>query len=165
MLIRQKKTHRQAANRISDNFGTIFIGFVVNLFTQFTGINPYKNIVMKTFGIFKQVAILALASVLFLSGCTSMTMIQTVPTGAKVYLNDEFSGETPFALSDTKIIGATTSIRLEKSGYKSFTTFIQRSEEIDAGPVVCGFLFTPVWWLWAMKYKPAHTYELVPAGQ
>ncbi len=24
-------------------------------------------------------------------------------------------------------------------------------------------LFTPVWWLWALKYKPVHTYELVPA--
>jgi len=120
---------------------------------------------MKTMGIFKRFTILVVALILFLSGCTSMTLIQTVPPGAKIYINDELSGETPFTLSDTKIIGATSFIRFEKSGYKSFNTVIVRTEEIDPGPVVCGFIFTPVWWLWAMKYKPVHTYELVPIEQ
>jgi len=94
-----------------------------------------------------------------------MTQIQSIPPGAKVYINDELSGETPFNYSDTKIIGSTSSIRIEKSGFKPFSTFIQRTEEVDAGPVVCGFIFTPVWWLWAMKYKPVHIYELVPVEQ
>lgn len=109
-----------------------------------------------------RIFILVTVSILFLSGCSSMTVIQTIPPGAKIYLNDELSGETPYTLSDTKIIGTTTSIRFEKNGYQSFSTFIQRTEEFDAGPIVCGFVFTPVWWLWAMKYKPMHTYELVP---
>lgn len=118
---------------------------------------------MKTKRISLGLTILAVATVLFLSGCSSMTMIQTIPPGAKVYVNDELGGETPFALSDTKIIGSTTHLRFENPGFKSFETFIARTEEIDPGPVVCGFIFTPVWWLWAMKYKPVHTYELVPA--
>lgn len=108
--------------------------------------------------------ILILAIALF-SGCTSMTMIETVPSGAKIYLNDEFGGLTPYTMADTKIIGSTTTIRFEKEGYKPFTTLIQRTEEIDAAPVVCGLIFTPIWWLWAMKYKPVHTYELDPREQ
>ena len=117
---------------------------------------------MKTMRISTRFAILAVASILFLSGCTSLTQIQTIPPGAKIYVNDEFYGETPYTLSDTKIIFSSTSLRFEKSGYKSFNTVILRNEEIDPGPVVCGLIFTPVWWLWAMKYKPVHTYELVP---
>jgi hypothetical protein len=102
---------------------------------------------------------------MLISACTSMTQIQTVPPGAKIYVDDELRGETPYYLSDKKIIGATSTLRFEKGGYKSFTSFIQRSEEFDPGPVICGFVFTPIWWLWAMKYKPVHIYELVPSEQ
>ncbi len=125
----------------------------------------FNNTIMKTKQIFFGMSILAVTAMLFLAGCTSMTLVQTVPQGAKVYVNDEFAGETPFTLSDNKIIGSTTAIRFEKPGYKSFNTMIVRTEEVDPGPVVCGFIFTPVWWLWAMKYKPVHTYELAPLGQ
>ncbi len=120
---------------------------------------------MKTMRNSLRLSILVLASVLFLSACTSMTMIQTVPSGAKVYINDELGGETPFTMTDSKIIGSTTYLRIEKPGYKPFNTVITRTEEIDPGPVVCGFIFTPIWWLWAMKYKPTHTYELIPGEQ
>ncbi len=117
---------------------------------------------MKTFKNPTLFMILAVAGILFFSGCTSMTMIQTVPDGAKVYVNDELGGQTPYTMVDTKIIGTSTVLRFEKPGYKSLSTVISRTEEIDPGPVVCGFLFTPLWWLWAMKYKPVHAYELVP---
>jgi len=120
---------------------------------------------MKAIRSFKWTTILVVAAILFASGCTSMTQIQTIPPGAKVYINDEMSGETPFTLADTKIVGTTSSIRFEKSGYKSFSTVIVRNEEFDPGPIVCGFIFTPVWWLWAMKYKPVHIYELAPGEQ
>jgi hypothetical protein len=120
---------------------------------------------MKTKQIAFGLTLLAVVSVMFLSGCSSMTQIQTIPPGAKVYINDELGGETPYTMSDTKIIGATSHIRIEKSGFKPLETVIVRTEEVDAGPVICGLLFTPVWWLWAMKYKPVHTYELVPADK
>ena len=99
--------------------------------------------------------------ILLLTGCTSMTQIQTIPPGAKVYINDEFAGETPFTMFDSKIIGSNSYIRLEKSGYKPFFTVISKTEEFDPGPVVCGFFCWPAW-LWAMRYKPVHVYELVP---
>ncbi len=120
---------------------------------------------MKKSGISTLLSVLMLGAVLLLQSCTSMTVIQTVPSGAKIYINDEPRGETPYTLVDNKIIGTTSSIRIEKGGYKPLTTFIQKTEEFDPGPVICGFIFTPVWWLWAMKYKPVHTYELVPAEQ
>lgn len=120
---------------------------------------------MKKAAISFRLTILMVVSVLLVSGCTSMTKIETIPPGAKIYINDELSGETPYTLADTKIIGSTSSIRFEKSGYKTFQTYIKRDEQIDAGPVVCGFIFTPVWWLWALKYKPVHLYELVPGEQ
>jgi hypothetical protein len=112
-----------------------------------------------------RLSILAVAAILFLAGCTSMTQIQTIPPGAKVYLNDEFGGESPCTMSDSKIIGSTTYVRIEKPGYYPLETVIVRTEEIDAAPVVCGLIFTPIWWLWAMKYKPVHLYELVPLEQ
>jgi hypothetical protein len=117
---------------------------------------------MKTYKIPILISILAVAGILLFSGCTSITLLQTVPDGAKVYVNDELGGETPFTMVDNKIIGTSTVLRFEKPGYKSFSTVISKTEEIDPGPIVCGFIFTPVWWLWAMKYKPVHTYELVP---
>jgi hypothetical protein len=112
-----------------------------------------------------KLATLLAIPIILLSSCTSMTVIQTVPPGAKIYLNDEISGVTPFTLSDNKIIGTSYNIRFEKEGYQPFYTSITRTEEFDAGPVVAGLLFTPVWWLWAMKYKPLHTYELAPGDR
>lgn len=110
-------------------------------------------------------AFILAAAFLFLAGCTSMTVIESIPAGAKVYINDEIRGETPYTMVDNKIIGTTSSVRIEKPGFKPFMTVISKTEEIDPGPVVCGLLFTPVWWLWGLKYRAVHTYELVPAEQ
>ena len=120
---------------------------------------------MKAFQPRRGLTVLFAAAALFLAGCMSYTEIQSIPTGAKVYVNDEIYGETPVMLSDNRVIGTGYLLRIEKEGYQPFRTRITRTEEVDAGPVVAGFLFTPVWWLWAMKYKPVHLYELTPAGQ
>jgi len=96
----------------------------------------------------------------FASGCTASTVIRSKPEGAKVYLNGESVGVTPYTMTDTKIIGSSTTVRLVKEGYEDYNTVISRTEEIDAGPAIAGFL-CGVWpWLWAMKYKPEHAYEL-----
>lgn len=101
------------------------------------------------------VTLLALAS-----GCTASTVIRSKPEGAKVYLNGESVGVTPYTMTDTKIVGSSTTVRLVKEGYDEYNTVISRSEEIDAGPAIAGFL-CGIWpWLWAMKYKPERVYEL-----
>lgn len=60
---------------------------------------------------------LMLASSILLSSCASTTIIQSNPSGAKVYLNGEPAGVTPYTHQDTKLVGTTTSLKLEKEGY------------------------------------------------
>ncbi len=106
----------------------------------------------------KAIALLLAMSVLFAS-CASTTIIQSDPSGAKLYLNGEAVGETPYMHTDTKIIGSTNTVRLTMDGYEDFIGSFSRDEEVDIGAVVGGifFLFP---FLWTMKYKPFHTYEL-----
>lgn len=104
-----------------------------------------------------------LAGAVLLTGCVSTTLIQSNPAGAKVYLNGEPMGNTPYTHQDTKIVGSTTTVKLLKDGYEPFTTSFSRDEEVDAGAIIGG-IFTLVPFLWTMKYKPAHMYELVPVA-
>lgn len=70
-------------------------------------------------------------------------------------------GKTPFQYTDTKIVGSSTSIVLEKEGYTPFITSLSRSEQPDIGAIIGGiFVYVP--FLWTMKYNPVHTYTLSP---
>jgi len=88
-------------------------------------------------------------------------MIQSKPSGAKVYLDGEIVGKTPYYHTDTKIVGSTTTVRLEKEGYETFNTAFSRNEQADVGAIIGGVLVL-VPFLWTMGYKPIHTYELTP---
>jgi len=108
---------------------------------------------------------LVLTVMVILASCVSMTLINSDPEGAKVYVNNMPVGETPYTYSDTKMLYSSTPIRLELEGYKPFNTVLIRNEEIDAGPVIGGFFFAWPLWLWAMKYQPVHLYELSPLNE
>ena len=112
--------------------------------------------------IFKTVSVVMAIAVLFAS-CSSATLIESNPSGAKVYMNGEYKGVTPYSYSDTKIVGSSTDVRLEKEGYETFNTVLSRNERADVGAIIGGvfFLFP---FLWTMKYNPVHTYELRPSG-
>lgn len=114
---------------------------------------------IKKFSI-KAVAAFLAGAILFTS-CASSTMIYSSPEGAKVYLNGEPVGKTPYLHTDTKIVGSTTTVRLEKEGYRPFHTSFSRDEAVDVGAIIGG-LFVWVPFLWTMKYKPSHTYEMIP---
>ena len=64
----------------------------------------------------KTISLLLAGSVL-LTSCASTTMIKSNPSGAKVYLNGEPFGTTPYNHRYTKIVGSTTTVKLEKDGY------------------------------------------------
>ena len=118
---------------------------------------------MKKQSLFQQSIALFLGTLILLSSCTSYTMIKSDPDQAKLYLNEELVGTTPYRYSDTKIVGSSTSVRIEKEGYETFDTSFSRNEEVDAGAIVGGiFVLFP--FLWTMKYKPVHSYELTPLG-
>ena len=106
---------------------------------------------------------LLLAGAVLLTSCASTTMIQSNPNGAKVYLNGEPVGTTPYTHRDTKIVGSTTTVKLEKEGYDPLNTSFSRDEEVDDGAIIGG-IFVLVPFLWIMKYKPTHTYELTPSS-
>jgi hypothetical protein len=107
----------------------------------------------------------AISSVLILSillsSCASSTMIYSGPEDAKIYIDGEPVGKTPYLHTDTKIIGSTTTVKLEKEGYQPFYTTFSRNEQADAGAIIGG-LFVWIPFLWTMKYKPTRTYEMIP---
>ena len=99
----------------------------------------------------------------FAVACTSSTIIRSQPTGAHVFLNGEFVGQTPYVMSDTKIVGSTTQVRLEYPGYAPVLTVISRNEEFDVGACVGGvFLLVPFFWI--EGYKPTHDYQMQPGA-
>src|SRR5690606_25314065 len=106
-------------------------------------------------------ASLFLAALILFSSCASTTMIQSTPDGAKLYLNGDSVGTTPYSHRDTKIVGSTNTVRLEKEGYETLNTSFSRNEEADVGAIIGGILVL-IPFLWTMKYKPVHNYEMIP---
>jgi hypothetical protein len=104
-----------------------------------------------------------LAASVLLTSCSSSTLIQSVPPGAKVYVDGQPVGVAPYNYSDSKIVGSRTTVRMEMDGYEPLITSFERNEEADVGAIIGG-LFVLVPFLWLMKYKPLHTYELKPLG-
>jgi hypothetical protein len=74
---------------------------------------------------------LLLSTSILLASCSSTTIIQSSPEGAKLYLNGEPVGTTPYTQKDTKIVGSCTTVRLEKDGYETFTSNFCRNEEVE----------------------------------
>ena len=96
-----------------------------------------------------------------LAACVSSTVIQTNVPGARVYLNGMYVGQTPYMMSDTKIVGSTTHVRVEADGFEPIETVITRNEVFDVGACIGGVLVL-VPFLWIMGYQPDHFYELRP---
>jgi hypothetical protein len=97
------------------------------------------------------------------ASCASTTVIQSRPSGARIYLDGQPAGVTPYTMSDTKIVGSTTMVRLEYPGYEPTTGFISRNEEVDVLALIGGLLVL-VPFLWLMDYRPLHVFELRPLG-
>ncbi|MFA5588901.1 MAG: PEGA domain-containing protein [Mariniphaga sp.] len=95
------------------------------------------------------------------SGCASTTLIQSLPGEAKVYIDGQPVGKTPYTHTDTKILGSTTMVKLEKEGFEDLNTSFSRTEQVDVGAIIGGLFFW-IPFLWTMKYNPMHTYELMP---
>ena len=107
--------------------------------------------------------ILAAVTLCAFTGCASSTVLQSNPPGARISVNGVPVGNTPYTMTDTKIIGSTTPIRLEYPGYQTIDTTISRNEELDVGALIAGvFFLIPL--LWVQKYQPVHSFQMVPGG-
>lgn len=105
----------------------------------------------------KRIALLFTTAALFM-GCSSTTLIRSTDPDAKIYVDGEYKGKGQYTMTDTKIVGSTTAVRLEKPGCEPKSFVITRSEEFDAG-ACAGGVFVLVPFLWVEKYKPEHVYE------
>jgi hypothetical protein len=101
---------------------------------------------------------IGLLSVSSMIACSSTTTIRSTDPAAKIYVDGEYVGKGTVSHTDTKIIGSTTMVRLEKPGCEPRTFNFARNEEFDAG-ACAGGVFVLVPFLWIQKYKPEHVYE------
>ena len=106
---------------------------------------------------------LRLFLVCLVAGCSSTTLINSKPPGAKLYIDGAYRGVTPYKYSDSKIVGSSTPLKFTKDGYQDLETTLSRSERPDVGAIVGGvfFLFP---FLWTMQYDSEHFYDLQPMG-
>lgn len=110
---------------------------------------------------FLKLKVLFLASILLSTSCASSTMITTVPGDAKVYINGEYVGQTPYKHKDSKIVGSSNTVRVEKEGYETYNDTFSKDEKVAVGPLIGGiFLLVP--FLWIMKYEKGRIYDLRP---
>jgi len=114
---------------------------------------------MKTYSVTFSAIFLAL--LIFLTSCSSTTLITSNPSGARVNINGENVGTTPYSNTDTKIVGSCNQLRLEKDGFKPFMTTFCRNEQVSVGAIIGGLFIWPIF-LWVMEYKPGRNYELEP---
>lgn len=102
-----------------------------------------------------------LSAAVLLASCSSTTIIQSTPSKANVFIDGALVGTTPYQHTDSKIVGSSMVIKIEKEGYKPLVTTITRDEQVDVGAVIGG-VFLTVPFLWTMKYNPTHNYQLLP---
>ena len=97
--------------------------------------------------------------VILVSGCSSTTVINSDPSGAKLYIDGVKTGKTPYVYTDSKIVGSTTSIKLKKDGFEDLNVVMSKNEKANVGAIIGG-IFVLVPFLWTMDYNPERTYEL-----
>jgi hypothetical protein len=94
----------------------------------------------------------------FLLGCASATLIKSNPPGAKLYLDGQLKGETPYTYADRAAAGTMKSVTLKKEDYKDFTGHIKR-EVLSVGALIGGLFFLiPL--IWILEYPPEYIFEM-----
>ena len=72
----------------------------------------------------------SLVMALLVFGCAGGTTIKSNPSGAKVYLDGQYKGATPYYHIDITFTGAPRMLTLKKEGYKDFEFPIRRNLEL-----------------------------------
>ena len=94
----------------------------------------------------------------FLFGCASATLIKSNPPGAKLYLDGQLKGETPYTYADRAAAGTMKSVTLKKEDYKDFTGHVKR-EVLSVGALIGGIFFLiPL--IWILEYPPEYIFEM-----
>lgn len=94
----------------------------------------------------------------FVIGCASSTVIKSIPPGAKLYLDGQVKGETPYTFTDRSIAGTWRNLTLKEEGYKDFIAHIKRDEL--SVPALIGGIFLLVPFLWIFEYPAEYAFEM-----
>ena len=94
----------------------------------------------------------------FLFGCASTTLIKSNPPGAKLQVDGQSVGETPYFYTDKAVAGTTKGIILKKEGYKEVNSAIKR-EKLSV-PILIGGIFLIVPLAWVLEYPSQYNFEM-----
>ena len=94
----------------------------------------------------------------FLFGCASTTLIKSNPPGAKLQVDGQSVGETPYFYTDKAVAGTTKGMILKKEGYKEVNSAIKR-EKLSV-PILIGGIFLIVPLAWVLEYPSQYNFEM-----
>jgi hypothetical protein len=94
----------------------------------------------------------------FLFGC-STTIIKSKPSGAKVYLDGEIKGETPYTYTSGGIWGTKKMVVLKKEDYKESVQQIKKDKVNWVTVIIGALVFYPLL-LWGADFPTEYTFEM-----
>jgi hypothetical protein len=97
----------------------------------------------------------------FLLGCASTTLIKSNPPGAKLQVDGQVMGETPYFYTDKAAAGTVKTVTLRKEDYKDFNGYIKR-EKLSV-PALIGGIFLIVPFVWILEYPSQYNFEMEKA--
>lgn len=109
-------------------------------------------------GSFRGVAVV-LVAVFALTACSHRFSINSNPTGARTYVDDQFIGLTPASFVERGGMGREYQIRLEKEGYRSIKTM--EKQGINLWFLGMSLLFTcGIGIFWSFTLEDRYDYSL-----
>lgn len=101
---------------------------------------------------------IALATLIAVTGCTTMVTIQSDPPGADIVLNNQKIGKTPFAVPLSDFAFNSYDVLLKKEGFQDFHGRIAKEPKV--GAIIGGFFFGGIPLLWCYGPQPYQTFYL-----
>ena len=80
-----------------------------------------------------------------LTGCSTTTRFHTKPEGAKIYINGDFLGESPYVFNDERSLPKRFHLQIRKEGYKELDLYIDKSFDY-LGVFLSGFYGIFTFW-------------------
>ena len=95
---------------------------------------------------------------LLLTACSHRFSINSNPTGARTYVDDQFIGLTPATFVERSGSGREYQIRLEKEGYRSVNT--KEKQRINLTFLVLSIFTCGIGILWSFTLEDRYDYSL-----
>lgn len=111
----------------------------------------------------KQLVAYLLVFLILLPSCSSSILISSFPSGADVFANGEYIGETPARHWDAEPSGSLLDVRIEKDGYGDLTAKIKKKGRLNLRALMFSWLLVPLAWL--EKYPSSFYGHLQPVSE